>query len=211
MKSAKHMCVSAVTAFALGFCSLSGCGGGSMGASPTATLSATSLTFGSEAVGIPSPAQTITLSNTGTGTLSNVSIGAAGPNFQETSTCGSTLTSGANCIISVTFVPGTMGNLTGTVSVTDNAPGSPQNVMLSGAGTSGTQSGTLSGYCFQLPVRQGFPGCTVTHDPTDCPPGQSAKSPGFKVCTNNFSVDVDSASGCALQGSVFLGECEVIP
>jgi hypothetical protein len=135
-----------------------------MGGSPSATLSATSLTFASEAVGIASPAQTITLSNTGTGTLSNVSIGAPGPNFQQTSTCGSTLTSGANCIISVTFVPGTTGNLTGTVSVTDNAPGSPQNVTLSGAGISGTQSGTLSGYCFQFPTRQGAPGCTVTHD-----------------------------------------------
>jgi len=76
MKSAQRMFVSVVAAFALGFCLLSGCGGGSMGGSLKATLSATSLTFGSEAVGTPSPAQTITLSNSGTGTLSNVSIGA---------------------------------------------------------------------------------------------------------------------------------------
>jgi hypothetical protein len=173
-------------------------------------LSATSLTFGSEPVGTPSPAQTITLSNSGTGTLSNVIIGCAGPYF-ETSTCGSTLASGANCVISVTFVPGATGDLTGTISVTDNAPGSPQNVALSGTGTSGTPSGTLSGYCFQFPVRQGLPECTVTHDPTYCPPGQPAKSPGFRACTNSFSVDVDGASGCALNGSEFQGECEVIP
>ena len=190
---------------------LSGCGGGSMGGSPKATLSATSLTFPSEAVGTPSPAQTITLSNSGTGTLSNVIIGGAGPSFEETSTCGSTLTSGANCVISVTFVPGTTGDLSGTVSVTDDAPGSPQNVALSGTGISGTPSGTLSGYCFQLPVRQGHPGCTITSDPTNCPPGQLAKSPGYKMCTNSFSVYLDSASGCALQGSVFQGECEVVP
>jgi len=182
-----------------------------MGASPNATLSATTLTFASEAVGTPSSVQTITLSNTGTETLSNVSIVAAGPDFQETSACGPTLESGANCTISVTFVPGTAGNLTGTISVTDNAPGSPQKVTLSGTGTGGTQSGTLSGYCFQLPTRQGAPGCTVTYDPTNCPPGQAAKSPGFKVCTNSFSVDVDNMSGCALQGSVFQGECEVVP
>ena len=111
MKSAKHTCLSTVTAFALGLCLLSGCGGGSMSGSPKATLSATRLTFGSEAVGAPSPAQIITLSNSGTGTLSNLSIGAAGPHFEETSDCGSTLTSGANCIISVTFIPGTSGDL----------------------------------------------------------------------------------------------------
>ena len=212
MKYAKHMCVSVMTAFALGFCLLSGCGGGSLGGSPKATLSGTSLTFGSEPVGTPSATQTITLTNSGTGTLSNVSIGGAGPNFEETNTCGSTLTSGANCVISVIFVPGTTGELTGTVSVTDNALGSPQNVALSGTGTSGAKSGTLSGYCFQPPRRQGPPGCTVTHDPTYCPQGQPAKSPGYTKCgSNGFTVYVDGAVGCALNGSEFQGECEVIP
>lgn len=194
-----------------GACILSGCGGGgSMGGSPQVTLSSISLTFGSEPVGAPSPTQTIALSNTGTGTLSNVSIGGAGPNFVETTSCGSTLASGGSCTISVTFVPSTTGDLTGTLSVTDNALGSPQNVALSGTGASGTKSGTLSGFCFQPPRRQGLPSCVITSDPTYCPPGQPAKSPAYITCGSN-TVYVDNASGCALNGSVFEGSCEVIP
>jgi hypothetical protein len=111
---------------------LSGCGGGS----PSVTLSATNLTFGSEVVGATSPAQTVTLSNSGTGTLSIVSI-IASADFGETHTCGSTLAPGANCTISVTFTPSASGSLNGTVSVTDNAAGSPQSVSLSGTGVAG--------------------------------------------------------------------------
>src|SRR5207248_1749825 len=46
-----------------------------------------------------------------------------------------TLAAGANCSINVTFTPTTSGARTGTLSVTDNAGGSPQTVALSGNGT----------------------------------------------------------------------------
>src|SRR5207248_11560613 len=42
---------------------------------------------------------------------------------------------GANCSINVTFTPTALGARTGTLSVTDNAGGSPQTVALSGNGT----------------------------------------------------------------------------
>jgi hypothetical protein len=42
---------------------------------------------------------------------------------------------GANCTISVKFHPGNKGVFHGTVSVTDNAPGSPQKVPQTGTGT----------------------------------------------------------------------------
>jgi hypothetical protein len=180
-----------------------------MGASPKATLSATSLIFGSEAVGTPSSVQTITLSNTGTGTLSNVNIDGAGPNFEETSTCGSTLIPGANCVISVTFVPGATGDLTGTVSVTDDALGSPQNVALSGTGIAASTSGTLDGYC--ISPNPTLPGaCHLTSDPTHCPPGQTATNPGLFSCGENFTFTyIDSASSCAFVRGGGTGECEV--
>ena len=193
-----------------GVCLLAGCGGGSMGGSPNVTLSATSLTFGSEPVGTPSATQTITLGNSGTGTLSNVIIGGTGPYFEETSTCGSTLASGANCVISVTFVPGTTGDLTGTVSVTDNAQDSPQNVALSGTGTSGAHGGTLDGYCLSPdPTRPAA--CRLTFEPSSCPPGQAAKSPGYTQCPNGIPIYVDSAAGCAHYRGAYTGECTVIP
>jgi hypothetical protein len=42
---------------------------------------------------------------------------------------------GAKCTISVAFKPTTIGTLTGSVSATDNAPGSPQKLALRGTGT----------------------------------------------------------------------------
>jgi len=104
------------------------------GGSPNVSLSTTILTFGVEVVGTASQPLPITLTNSGTATLSIASI-AASANFGQTNNCVPTLASGANCTINVTFMPSTTGSLNGTVSITDNATGSPQTVSLSGTGT----------------------------------------------------------------------------
>jgi len=111
---------------------LTGVGVGAGG--PAVTLSPTSLVFATQLVGTTSPAQTVTLTNTGTATLSITSIVTTG-NFAETNTCGSSVIAGASCTINVTFTPKTINTLTGTVSITDNAPASPQTVTLTGTGT----------------------------------------------------------------------------
>ncbi len=103
-----------------------------------ATLSTTILTFGDQLLGTTSPAQSLTLSNYGTTTLNIMSI-AASADFGETDTCsGSTLASGASCTIDVTFKPGAAGSASGTLSITDDALSSPQIVLLSGTGVTGT-------------------------------------------------------------------------
>jgi len=107
-------------------CLLSACGG-----SPTAT----SLTFADQDVGTTSAAQSVTLGNTGTATLHIDSIATTG-DFAQVSTCGSSVATGANCTINVTFTAPSVGNFTGTLSITDNAAGSPQSVSLSGTGVS---------------------------------------------------------------------------
>jgi hypothetical protein len=107
---------------------LNGMGGDS---GPNATLSPTSLSFGNQDVGTTSPAQPITLSNYGTATLNITGI-AASTNFGQTNNCVSPLASGASCTVSVTFTPTGSGTLDGTLSLTDNAPDSPQMVSLSG-------------------------------------------------------------------------------
>lgn len=111
------------------------------GTAPIVSLGGTTgLNFGNEPVGSTSAAQTITLSNIGTGPLTITSIAVTGTNsgdFAETNTCPAsnpTLAAGANCTISVTFKPTTTGIRTGSVSITDNAAGSPQSVSLSGTG-----------------------------------------------------------------------------
>ena len=108
------------------------------GTAALASLSPTSLAFGNQSLGVTSAAQTLTLSNTGNATLSITSLGLTGTNasdFAQTNTCGSSVAASANCTISVTFKPSASGSRTASVSITDNASGSPQTVSLSGTGT----------------------------------------------------------------------------
>jgi hypothetical protein len=111
-------------------------GSGATG-SPIANLSASSLAFDNQQINTTSAAQVLTLTNTGTGTLTIGSIVTTG-NFADTTTCGGTLAIGANCTVSVTFTPLSAAALTGAVTFTDDAANSPQVVTLSGTGTNVT-------------------------------------------------------------------------
>jgi hypothetical protein len=101
---------------------------------PNVTLSATSLTFATQLVGTSSTPQSVTLTNYGTMMLDISSIIPSG-DFSQSNTCGSSLAPLASCTISVTFTPTQGGTRSGTLSITDNAPGSPQRVSLTGVGT----------------------------------------------------------------------------
>lgn len=98
---------------------------------PAASLLPASLTFGTQAVGTTSLPQVVTLANTGGAPLSIASIATTG-SFGETNNCGASVAGGASCSISVTFTPQQTGTATGTLSVSDNAAGSPQTASLSG-------------------------------------------------------------------------------
>jgi len=50
------------------------------------------------------------------------------------SNCGSSLSAGTGCTISVTFTPAAKGSLSATLNVTDNARSGTQTVLLSGTG-----------------------------------------------------------------------------
>jgi centrosomal CEP192-like protein/HYDIN/CFA65/VesB family protein/galactose oxidase-like protein len=101
------------------------------------SLSASSLTFTNQMVGLTSPAQGITLNNSGNSTLTLSGLAFSGTNateFAETDNCGGSIAAGATCTINVTFSPTASGTRTGTLSITDNAtsPASPQTVALTG-------------------------------------------------------------------------------
>jgi hypothetical protein len=98
------------------------------------TLSTSSLTFSTQLVRTLSTTQQVTLTNTGTATLNITSIVASG-DFTQTNTCGSSVQPGASCTISVQFMPAQKGTRTGSVTITDNAPDSPQTISLTGCGT----------------------------------------------------------------------------
>jgi hypothetical protein len=104
------------------------------GVVPAVALSPASLTFPTQVVYTTSTAQTVTLSNTGQGllTISKISVSTQ---FSQTNTCGTSVAAGANCTISVKFRPTAINTITGSLSITDNASGSPQTVSLTGTGT----------------------------------------------------------------------------
>jgi subtilase family serine protease len=104
---------------------------------PVASLSPASLVFASTVTGYITATQTVTLKNTGTATLTLSSIAFTGTyasSFVQTNTCGASLAISASCAISVTFKPTAGGTLTASLSITDNASGSPQAVTLTGTG-----------------------------------------------------------------------------
>jgi kumamolisin len=103
---------------------------------PTVTVSPTSLKFPKTAEGATSAKKPVTLTNTGTSTLDISNIATSGDFGQTTSSkpCGSTLAAGKSCTIEVTFTPTQAGARTGTLTITDNSPSSPQTVALSGTG-----------------------------------------------------------------------------
>jgi hypothetical protein len=101
------------------------------GVAPVISLSPTSLFFGVQATGTTSAAQQVTVTNGGTGTLTISSVQAS-VQFASTNTCGAPLAPGGSCAIQVTFTPTSSGIQTGTLTITDDAPGSPQSVPLTG-------------------------------------------------------------------------------
>ncbi len=108
------------------------------GAVPAITLTPASIAFPATAVGITSIAQTVTLKNSGTAPLALTSIVMAGTNptsFVEFGTCGTSLAAGASCSLYVGFKPASAAALSGILTVTDNAAGSPHKVTVTGTGT----------------------------------------------------------------------------
>ncbi len=106
---------------------------------PAVTLSASQLAFGTQTLNTASPAQTATVTNTGTAILHISSIALTGNNssdFGQTYNCGESLPPGGTCAINITFQPVASGGRTATLTLTDNAGDSPQSVALTGAGAS---------------------------------------------------------------------------
>jgi len=111
------------------------------GTEPSVMLTPASLGFGGQTVGTSSAAQSVTVRNSGTAPLSIGSILIGGTNagdFAQTNNCPtvpSLLAANATCTISVTFAPSAIGARSATVTIGDDAPGSPHGVPLAGTGS----------------------------------------------------------------------------
>ena len=103
-----------------------------------------SLAFGTETVGSTTPAQAVTLTNTGSAALTLTSVGLTGINAADFAipssgtTCptgGGTLVIGASCTVAVQFAPQSAGSKNASLTFSDNAAGNPQQVSLSATAT----------------------------------------------------------------------------
>ncbi len=133
---------------------------------PAITLSASTLTFSAQPAGTASAAQNVTLSNSGTTSLgiSGIVLNGANPaDFIETNNCPQSLGASASCLITVKFDPAASGpsSRTASISVSDNAPQSPQTVALTGSVTVATVSVSPPSIAFGPQLVGATPGAPV--------------------------------------------------
>ena len=201
-----------------------------VGTVPGAQFSASGmgLQFGTVIVGAQSSSQAAQLTNTGNGTLviSKVGfVGADAGDFQAFGGCvgagGASVSvpAGSNCIVGVTFAPTAAGSRSASISVTDNAPTSPQQLPVTGTATDfqldavsgGTTSATVTAgetatFSMQVTPANGFTGTlTMTYaDPipasTCTVPQQVALSGGQAA---GFMVTVTTARTTSSRGPFF--------
>jgi sugar lactone lactonase YvrE len=180
---------------------------------PQATLTPTSVSFGSFTTGATSAAQTFTLTNSGNATLTISGVTLGGTNASDfaigTNSCGEALAASATCSIVVTFTPSATGSFSATLSVADNAEGSPQTSSLTGTGavpadftvtaTPNAQSvsvGSTATYAVSVTSEDGSftnpvaltatglpPGAAVTFSPASVTLGSSAATSSMTIHT----------------------------
>jgi 6-phosphogluconolactonase (cycloisomerase 2 family) len=110
---------------------------------PVAALFPGSLSFGNVLENTPSSTQIIQIVSNGDQALSISAIGFSGDNpgdFSQTNTCQppTVLNPAKSCSVTITFTPTAAGPRQAMLTVTDNAPGSPQSAALAGTGLTPT-------------------------------------------------------------------------
>jgi hypothetical protein len=104
------------------------------GVSTAISLSASSLSFGSQVLNTASAGQNVTVTNTGFGSVTISSVVASGSYSQSGNCSGAVLTQGQSCTITASFTPVVTGTINGTITINDNATGAPHVVTMSGSG-----------------------------------------------------------------------------
>ena len=157
---------------------------------PAVSFSSTSVSFPSVLVG-STQMQTVLLTNTGAATLdiTGITIPSGANAFTESNTCGPTLAANATCTITVALNAKSVSSPTGSLSVADNATGSPQTVSLS-ASVGDLTIQPAAGAATSITVPAGTPAVF-----------------SLQVAPNNYGAGV----GIGCTGTISLGTCTVQP
>lgn len=109
-------------------------GTGTQATQPGLSVSPATFNFGSVVDG-QTKSQSFTVTNTGTASLTIAQISANGAAYSVSGlNAPATVAAGASTTFSVLFAPTTAGSLSGSVSISSNAPNSPNAVALAGTG-----------------------------------------------------------------------------
>jgi hypothetical protein len=182
------------------------------GLGATVGLSPTTVTFQSTALGTSSAAQTVTLTNQGNATLNISNIQITG-NYSQTNNCSTSLAVSSSCTLNIVFAPTVSGGRTGTLTITDDATGGVQTVILSGTGadfslaasssSANIQSGGTATYtvtvasvggafnnAIQFACAGAPSGSTCSISPASVTPGSSSTTVTVSVNTQGSSAQV---------------------
>ncbi|HVP51378.1 MAG TPA: choice-of-anchor D domain-containing protein, partial [Terriglobales bacterium] len=96
--------------------------------------------FPDQVVGTTSAAQLVFFYNPGNTKVTITSLTASGDFAISSNGCGTTISAGGYCYAYVTFTPTVAGARTGSITMVDDAPGSPHGANLSGNGLAASQT-----------------------------------------------------------------------
>ena len=102
------------------------------------------LYMGGQTVGKASPASVMYLTNNSSKKLTLNSITITGP-FTEKNSCPTSIPVGQKCTLDITFKPTALGPASGTLTVNDSDPSSPQTMSLTGVGVA-TEFSNIANY-----------------------------------------------------------------
>ena len=136
------------------------------GTSAIASVTGGPLAFGNVPTGTTSAAQTLTLHNTGTATLTGVTLAFSSPLYTRPAgtaggTCTATLAAAATCTINVVFSPTAAGLVNATLTITGSATVTGSPVALSGTGVAPVIAATLTPTTWTVSQTRNCPGTGV--------------------------------------------------
>jgi len=191
---------------------------------PAVTLIPGSLDFGTVTQGISTPLN-ISVKNSGNAALHISSVAIAGADANDFSssspTCNAAISINSSCTISVTFTPLAPGVRTTTITITDDAPDSPQTVQVKGNANpaftpgpapNGSTSASVSAgqpaqYQLQLTPGAGYTG-TVSLTCSGAPLGAVCQVPASVAISNGaaaaFTVTVTTSGAAILPPSTLM-------
>src|SRR5581483_4561227 len=171
------------------------------GTVPAAVFSPASLAFAAQAVNTSSAAQSVTLSNSGTAPLSVTSIAASG-DFSQSNNCGTSVAAGASCTINLVFTPTTIGNRSGSLTLSSNSNPAPAAVTLSGTGTAAVATlspGSLSFSSQLLGTSSAAQSVTLSNTGNVALSISAISITGDFTQTNTCAASLDPGASCTIN------------